>query len=312
MVDVFQPPPEGDVVVDLQKPSPPEEKLERRPPVSSAVASIMRSMADLLESASRDTSRVVRSAKGKEREVDVRDVEMGSVEDYVDSPILAALMNELKSMKDELRENQQRSREEILAMRMLHHTEVDTLTSQMQDKEHQGREELEELRRLHGEELQKMRNTIHATTNLKEKRESLEEGTRVPTLEILELSRRITTLESRSRAESCADFNSPAPQSSPTTLRDSEPPTTHRLPNSHPLAHLMPCDPDDSHSLPSPRTGRLPFTEPSSSKSGTPTLSNRASGPSRHPDGADAEESIPLPIKTQRKMHMMLFQRPPG
>jgi hypothetical protein len=157
-----------------------------------------------------------------------------------------------------------------------------------------------------------MRNTIHAMTSLKEKRESLEEGANVPALEILELSRRITTLESHSRADSCADFNSPAPQSSPTTVRDSEPPTTHRLPNSHPLAHLMPGEPDDSNSLPSPRTSRLVFPEQSASKPSTPTLSNRPSSLSRHSDGMDVEESIPLPIKTQRKMHMMMFQRPPG
>ena len=271
----------------------------------------MRSMADLLESASRDTFGVARSTKGKEREVDVRDVEMG--DGYVDSPILAALMDELKSMKDELRENQQRSREEIVAMRMLHRSEVDTLKGQMQDKEHQGREELEELRRRHGEELDQVRDTIHSLTDLKEKRESVEEGPRMPPIEILELSRRITTLESRSRTGSFADSNSPAPQSSPTTIRASEPPSAiHRLFNSHPLAHLMPSDPDESNSLPSPRTGRPLFTEFSVSKPGTPASSDRPSISTRHPDGMDVEEGIPLPIKTQRKMHMMMFQRPPG
>lgn len=310
MVDVSQPSPEGDVIVTSSKLVPSEEP-ERRPPVSGAVASIMRSMADLLESASRDTFGVARSAKGKEREVDVRDVEMG--DGYADSPILAALMDELKSMKDELRENQQRSREEIVAMRMLHRSEVDTLKGQMQDKEHQGREELEELRRRHGEELDQVRDTIHTMTDLKEKRESVEEGPRMPPIEILELSRRITTLESRSRTDSFADSNSPASQSSPTTIRASEPPAAiHRLSNSHPLAHLMPSDPDESNSLPSPRTGRPLFTEFSVSKPGTPTSSDRPSISTRHPDGMDVEEGIPLPIKTQRKMHMMMFQRPPG
>lgn len=307
MVDVSQPSPEGDLIV-TSKLVPSGNELERRPPVSGAVASIMRSMADLLESASRDSFGVVRSAKGKEREVDVRDVEMG--EGYADSPILAVLMNELKSMKDELRENQQRSREEIVAMRMLHRSEVDTLKGQMQDKEHQGREELEEIRRRHGEELEQVRDTIHTLTNLKEKRESVEDG---PSIEILDLSRRITTLESRSRTDSFADSNSPAPQSSPATIRASEPPTTiHRLPNSHPLAHLLPSDPDELNSLPSPRTGRPLFTEFSVSKPGTPASSDKPSISTRHLDGMDIEESIPLPIKTQRKIHMMMFQRPPG
>jgi hypothetical protein len=310
MVDVSQPSPEVDVIVTSSKLVPSEEP-ERRPPVSGAVASIMRSMADLLESASRDSFGVVRSAKGKEREVDMRDVEMG--EGYADSPILAALMNELKSMKDELRENQQRSREEIVAIRMLHRSEVDTLKGQMEDKEHQGRQELEELQRRHGEELDQVRDTIQTLTNLKEKRESVEEGPRMPPIEILELSRRITTLESRSRTDSFADSNSPAPQSSPATIRASEPPTTiHQLSNSHPLAHLMPSDPDESNSLPSPRTGRPLFTEFSVSKPGTPVSSDRPSNSTRHLDGMDVEESIPLPIKTQRKMHMMMFQRPPG
>ena len=311
MVDIFQPPLECDVIVGPSKLLSPAEESERRPPVSGAVASIMRSMADLLESASRDTFGVVRSAKGKEREVDVRDVEMG--DGYADSPILAALMNELKSMKDELRENQQRSREEIVAMRMLHRSEVDTLKGQMEDKENQGKEELEELRRRHGEELDQVRDTIHTLTNLKEKRESVEEAPRMPPIEILELSRRITSLESRSRTDSFADSNSPAPQSSPTTIRASEPPPTiHRLSNLHPLAHLMPSDPEESTSLPSPRIARPVFSEFSVSKPGTPASFDRPSISSRHHDGIDVEESIPLPIKTQRKMHMMMFQRPPG
>ena len=313
MVDVFQPPLEGDVIVSPPKLLSPAEESGRRPPVSGAVASIMRSMADLLESASRDTFGVVRSAKGKEREVDIHDVEMGLGDGYADSPILAALMNELKSMKDELRENQQRSREEIVAMRMLHRSEVDTLKGQMEDKENQGKEELEELRRRHGEELEQVRDTIHTLTNLKEKRESVEDAPRMPPIEILELSRRITSLESRSRTDSFADSNSPAPQSSPTTIRASEPPPTiHRLSNLHPLAHLMPSDPEESSSLPSPRIARPVFSEFSLSKPGTPASSDRPSISSRHHDGIDVEESIPLPIKTQRKMHMMMFQRPPG
>ncbi|KIM37748.1 hypothetical protein M413DRAFT_448264 [Hebeloma cylindrosporum] len=312
MVDISQPPTEGDVTVSSSKPLPLEdEDLRRRPPVSGAVASIMRSMADLLESASRDTSGVARSAKGKERELDVRDVEMG--DGYADSPILAALMNELKSMKDELRENQQRSREEIVAMRMLHRSEVDTLKNQMQEKEHQGREELEEIRRRHGEELEQVRDTIHTLRDLKEKQETVEEGPSMPPMEILELSRRITTLETRSRTESFTDSNSPAPQSSPATIRTSEPPTTmQRLSNSHPLAHLLPCDPGESSVLPSPRTGRSFFTEFAASKPGTPASSDRPSISTRPLDGMEVEESIPLPIKTQRKMYNMMFQRPPG
>ena len=253
-----------------EEPSPNSHKASV-PAASTIMTSMMRNMADLLECASGSTS----SRKGKEREFDRPHIShMTEASASYDSPVVSALLDEFRSMKDELRQSQQRSREEISAIK-----------HELRLKEHKGRTELDAMRQRHQEELETLRYTIHLMERDKEQASDAGDDTRIPALDILDLRRRITSLEGQTRSGIMTPERSlsgaPVPGMDVTFIRRSN----------HPLGHLL--DYDDSFA-----SGSSHFPLSSGPNNSTPKPGNSIQLPFT---GMDVDETIPLPIKSQRK-----------
>ncbi len=103
----------------------------RSEPVAKIMMAIMRNMADLLECSTQNDA-FSRSTKGKEREVESEESRLRSSDEYADSPIVSTIINEFRSMKEELRHTEQWSREELRAMNLHHRTEVESLKNEIQ------------------------------------------------------------------------------------------------------------------------------------------------------------------------------------
>ncbi|KAF8886695.1 hypothetical protein CPB84DRAFT_1538067 [Gymnopilus junonius] len=297
--------------------------IDRTKPAAKAMMSIMRNIADLIEYSAQDDSPATpttTSAKGKGREVSIdRDVDISTaVQRYSGSPVVDAIVSEFRAMKEELRISQQKTREELDAIRALHRSGTEPLENEVRSKaknevgDESAHDEIEELKRRHQEEVEQLRETIRKMKKDKERaRDALEDG-RIPALELLELRRRISSLESRSRLDAETPGPTPGPpaNASPTPTHMSESSATQQRHTSyHPLGHLLTHDLDEARSLASPVSGR-PYVREASTNPGTP-LSGGNSFSYRHTDGMDVEDAIPLPIKSQRKAHMMMFPRPP-
>ena len=290
----------------LQEPSSAKEKLQadNNRSVAKTVVSMMRNMADLLECTTQATS--VRSIKGKEKEV----VDGDMLPSRLDSPALTTLLEEFKGMKEEMRRDQQRSQSEVESMRLSHFMEVEALKDQIRLIEGRGKQELDEVTRRYSREIGELK----ATLTLREERERIrdreKEGgseMKVPSLDLLEIRRRVASLEARTRSDSIpADMLRSASRSSMTNGHFSEPVITRPPHFNQP--HLIPTDFEES---PYPRAPRQFMREGSMSKPGTPAPSDRNFFSNRHTDVMDLDENMPLPAKSQRKMHMMNFPRPP-
>lgn len=297
--------------------------IERANPAAKAMMSIMRNIADLIEYSGQDdstTKPTTMSAKGKEREVSVeRDVEMSTaVERYSGSPVVDAIVSEFRAMKEELRISQLKTREELDAIKALHRSGIESVEDGARSKakskavDEAAQDEVEELKRRHQEEVEQLRETIRKMERDKEKPRDVLEEERIPALELLELRRRISSLESRTHLEAetpSGPTPGPPPNASPAPTQLSESSVTHQRHTSyHPLGHLLTHDLDDTGSLASPAPGRSYIRE-ASTNPGTP-LSGVNPFSNRQADGMDVDEVMPLPIKSQRKMHMMMFPRP--
>jgi len=125
---------------------------------------------------------------------------------------------------------------------------------------------------------------------------------RLPLLELLEIRRRVESLEVRSRSDSISlDM---VRSGSRASITNGEPVTSRHHP-----PHLLPTDFEERPYTTTFRTPGQFRKEGSMSKPGTPAPTDR--NPNRHPDVMDVDESMPLPAKSQRKMHMVNFLRPP-
>jgi hypothetical protein len=293
-----------------QPPSTPAAKAEDQPEnnrsVAKTVMSMMRNMADLLECTTQGGS--VKSLKGKEKEV--TDVDM--MPSYLDSPAFTTILEEFKNMKEEMRRSQHRSQSEVESIRLSHFLEVEALKDEIRTIESKGKQKLEEVTRQYSQEIGELKSIIRLK-ELKEESErsrdkEKESGSEKlpPSLELLEISRRIASLEARSRSDSISvDMLQSGSRASMTNGHFHEPVISR-----HPPPHL----PTDFEEQPYTTTFRGPglfMREGSMSKPGTPALSDRNPFSNRHPDVKDVDESMPLPAKSQRKMHMMNFLRPP-
>jgi len=249
------------------------------PSATTVMTSMMRNMADLLECASSggDVSR-----KGKERELETPQMAR-SVTPY-DSPVVSALLDEFRSMKEELRRSQQRSQAEIEAIK-----------HEMRLREDKGKNELEMLKRRHREELDAMRHSIRLVERDKDKTVEMEEETRLPALEILDLRRRIASLEGQSRSGVMTPERS---ASGVSMVSGAGLDVSFIRRSNHPLGHLFDFDdPFSSTLLHPPLTG---VGDGPTSAAATPVQATFT--------GMDVDESIPLPIKSQRKFSA--FHRP--
>ena len=306
-------------MVDLTVPMPPLQEpsstlaekgdpvSDNNPFVAKTVMSMMRNMADLLDFTTQGLlPGSVRSLKGKEKEV----IDVDMIPTYLASPALTTILEEYKGMKEEMRRSQHRSQNEAESIRLSHFMEVEALKDEIRNIEGRGKQELEEVTRRYSQQIGELK----ATIRLREERERDREKesaseTKLPSTELLEIRRRVASLEARSRSDSIsADMLRSASRSSMTNGHFSEPVVT-RHPNYPP--HLIPTD-FEEHSYGSTFRAPRQFTrEGSMSKPGTPAPSDRNPFSTRHPDVMDLDESMPLPAKSQRKLHMMNFPRPP-
>jgi hypothetical protein len=217
------------------------------------MASMMRNMAGLPDRACDD-------AKGKERALDTV-----SRMSPCDTALAASLLNEFKSIKEEMWRRQETRREEIELIVRKHQAELNSVKEQMRTTEDKHRRETELIRQRHGEEMDSLIESVREA----ERKRSVEAEGNLPLLEMLELRRRITALENKTR--------SVRPSVRPACEDESDLTIIRRAPF-HPLAHLF--DYEDAVSKP-----------------GTPIQSE--------PTNAVYIDSIPLPIKSQRKFQSM-------
>ncbi|KAJ3501087.1 hypothetical protein NLJ89_g9498 [Agrocybe chaxingu] len=260
--------------------------LTRSRSVTSVMTAVMRNVADLLECTSGDGT-IVRSAKGKEREIDVDGGR--SVVQY-DSPIVSVLLSQFKSMKEELRLSQERSREEMQTVASLYRSEVESVKEEMRAREDRSKSELESLKRRHQEEMESIKEAIRVIEKDREKAAEQDEEMRAPPREIAELRRRVLSLESESRSGSHASA----------ALGGASGVSLPRRPNHHPLGHLLSMDGEQEQvaAIPAPLHLNDGLAFASASKSTTPTSDRFAFLVG---DRMDIDEHTPLPIKSQRK-----------
>lgn len=270
--------------------------------VAKTVMSIMRNMADLLECTTQGGS--VKSLKGKEKEVTDADMKPS----YLDSPAFTTILEEFKSMKEEMRRSQHRSQSEMESIKLSHFMEVEALKDEIRTIESRGKQELEEVTRQYSQQIGELKSTIRLKAERERGRdgEKESESEKLPSLELLELRRRVASLEVRSRSDSVSvDMLRSGSRASMTNGHFQEPVISRHPP------HLLPTDLEEQ---PYTTTFRAPgqfMREGSMSKPGTPAPTDRSPFSNRHPDVMDLDESVPLPAKSQRKMHMMNFLRPP-
>ena len=289
-----------------EPPSTPVAKANTQPEsnrsVAKTVMSIMRNMADLLECTTQGGS--VKSLKGKEKEG--TDVDMMS--SYLDSPAFTTILEEFKSMKEEMRRSQHRSQSEVESIRLSHFMEVEALKDEIRNIESKGKQELEEVTRQYSQQIRELKSTIR----LKAERErggdrERESGSeKLPSLELLEIRRRVASLEERTRSDSISVDMPPSGSRASMTNGNFQDPVITR----HPPSHLS----TDFEEQPYTTTFRAPgqlMRERSMSKPGTPASTDGNPFSNRHSEVTDLDESLPLPAKSQRKMHMMNFLRPP-
>ena len=269
--------------------------------VAKTVMSIMRNMADLLECTTQGES--VKSLKGKEKEVS--DVDM--MPSYLDSPAFTSILEEFKHMKEEMRRSQHRSQSEVESIRLSHFMEVEALKDEIRTIESKGKQELEEVTRQYSQQIGELKSTIRAKAERVRGRDREKESgsEKLPSLELLEIHRRVASLEARSITDSISvDMLRSGSRASMTNGHFQEPVISRHPP------HLLPTDFEEQ---PYTTAFRIPgqfMREGSMSKPGTPAPNDRNPFPNRHPDAMDLDESMPLPAKSQRKMHMMNFHRP--
>ena len=286
-----------------ERPSTPTTEAEYQPEnnrsVAKTVMSIMRNMADLLECTTQGGS--VKSLKGKEKEV--TDVDM--MPSYLDSPAFTTILEEFKTMKEEMRRSQHRSQSEVESIRLSHLMEVEALKDEVRTIESKGKQKLEEVTRQYIQQIGELKSTrLNAEREEGRDREKESGSEKLPLLELLEIRRRVESLEVRSRSDSISlDM---VRSGSRASFTNGEPFTSR-----HPPPHLLPTDFEEQPYRTMFRSPKEFMQEGSMSKPGTPAPTDRNPLSNRHPDVMDVDESVPLPSKSQRKMHMLNFLRPP-
>lgn len=300
-------------MVDLAITTPPIQEPPSTPATTSVpqpqhnlfaaktVMSMMRNMADLLECTTQGISQgSVKSLKGKEKEVIDVDIPSG----YLDSsPPFTTILEEFRGMKEEMRRSQHRNQSEVESMRLSHFMEVAALKDEIRSIESRGKQELEEVTRRYSQQIGELKTTIRS----REERERRDKEKESGSLELLEIRRRVASLEARSLSDSIsADMLRSASRGSIPNGHFQEP----RHPHFNP-PHLLPTDLEEQPYATAFRAPRQFMREESMSKPGTPAPSDRKPFPNRYPDAMELDESMPLPAKSQRKMHMINFPRQP-
>lgn len=276
----------------------------REETVTKKVLSVMRNMADLLEF----TKDGVVSKKGKEKEGEIEEgeprEEQEPVPDAQPQPstevsAISTLLEEVRAMKEELRNSEQRARDEVEAIREAHAAEVEKLKNEMLAKEKREREELDETTRRHLEEFKALKESMQER-EVKQQQAAIQEQ-KVPQSDLIDLRRRLLYLETRNRVD---NMSPDLPRSSPSS---STPPyNSFGRDSSHPLAHLFAYDAPTS-----PASRNAHMKDAPTPTSGTPAPSYEKSHFSLRPLNGmgELDHSAPLPIKSQRKHQLMAFHR---
>jgi len=247
------------------------------PSATRLMTSMMRNLADLLDCMCGGDNNDV---KGKGRAL--------NTESPCELPLVSSFLSEFNTMKEEVQRCQQRSKEGIESIARLHRAEVISLKEQMRATEEEYRRDTELLRERHREEIDSLMGGFREAEKQRETATVGAEG-RLPLLEMLELRRRVSVLESHTRSLLTHSPSQTGPSSRP-VCEDESDITIIRRPPFHPLGHLF-----DYEDAASP----IPYTSPDgmTPKPGTPIQLESSN--------AIFIDSIPLPIKSQRKFQSM-------
>lgn len=210
-------------------------------------------------------------------------------------------------MKEEMRRSQQRSQSEVESIRLSHFMEVEALKDEIRTIESKGKQELEEVTRQYSQQIGELKSAIRLKAERERARDrEKESGSEKLPSELLEIRRRVASLEGRSRSDSISvDMVRSDSRASMTNGHFQE-----SIISRHPLPHLSTDFEEQPYATAFRGPGQL-MREGSMSKPGTPAPSDGNLFSNRHPEVMDLDESMPLPAKSQRKMHMMNFLRPP-
>jgi hypothetical protein len=183
------------------------------------------------------------------------------------------------------------------------------LKDEIRNIESKGKQELEEVTRQYRQQIRELQSTIRlkAERGRGGDREKESGSEKLPSLELLEIRRRVASLEERSRSDSISVDILPSGSRASMTNGNFQDPVISR----HPPSHLLSTEFEEQpYTITFRAPGQL-MRERSMSKPGTPASIDGNPFSNRHPEVTDLDESIPLPAKSQRKMHMMNFLRPP-
>ena len=285
MVDLssLQQPPVVSPHPDVMKTEAPSSGSEFAPTATRVMTSIMRNMADLL-----DYSSGGHDVKGKGRMVD----DVGTTKLTDGLPIVSALLQEFKVMKEDMQKSLETNRAEMDSVVRFHRMEVNALKDELRASEDRYRREAEILRQRHRQEIESLMDTLREAQKDRESA-SAEVESSSPMFELIDLRRRILALEGHTRSLPMSPSH-PGPSTRPLFEDESDVTITRRT-TSHPLGHLF--ETDEGFVPPTPL-----FHRPSSdgiasvSKPGTPIQYDREAS-----NAIVIDDSIPLPIKSQRK-----------
>ena len=256
---------------------------EFAPTATRVMTSIMRNMADLL-----DCSSGGQDVKGKGRMVDG----VGAAKLTDGLPIVSALLQEFKIMKEDMQKSLETNRAEMDSVVRFHRMEVNTLKDELRASEDRYRREAEVLRQRHREEIGSLMDTLReAQKDGESGTTEMESGS--PMFDLFDLRRRILALEGHTRSLPMSPAH-PGPSTRPLFEDESDVTITRRT-TTHPLGHLF--ETDEGFVPPTPVLHR-PSSDGigSVSKPGTPIQYDREVS-----HAIVIDDSVPLPIKSQRK-----------
>jgi len=112
---------------------------------------------------------------------------------YLDSPAFTTILEEFKSMKDEMRRSQHRSQSEVESIKLSHLMEVEALKDEIRTIESKGKQEIEEVTRQYSQQIRELKSTISLKAEREggREKEKENESEKLPSLELLELRRRV-------------------------------------------------------------------------------------------------------------------------
>ncbi|KAH6867885.1 hypothetical protein BKA70DRAFT_1579019 [Coprinopsis sp. MPI-PUGE-AT-0042] len=327
--------------------STPAPAKKGNPVLVRKVMDVMRNMADILEYSDESSTSsqpmstaltvVAPSSKGKEKAASNSATTHSGYGDMAltqagGSVLFSAILDEMRGIRDELRTNDKRGREELATLRLLHGAEMETIRRNVRDSEESARRDTQ---RWIDERLEVMiQDRLGRTSSSNGANGS---GGSNANTELVELRRRLEYLESKQRPE----VDSPATSASPVerrrersssiasssndmSMKDIEVPTPVPTPS---ITHgSNAASTSAKGQTQTPRDWDQPPPVPirhlngfgSGIRAGPYHGGSASAGPSRKAStsslqgATDGISTPPLPVKSQRKAMMALARQPPA